>query len=130
MNKELLEQARKLAIRNYDVLVESDELSDGTPIFMASNPELDGCKSQGKSIEQAIANLNEARVDYIYSLLEDGLSVPDPANLTTITGTFPDAVVTYTKEYLMELPDEFEDVLERVIQPTDRVPLYRVSLRI
>lgn len=78
MNEQLWQQAKTLAARNYGVRVVQDTLSDGSVVFMASTPELTGCKSQGTTHEEATANLSEARIDYIYSLLEDGLPVPDP----------------------------------------------------
>lgn len=80
MNERLLEQAEKLASRNYMVSVYEDKLSDGTTIYMAKNPELSGCMAQGETIEDAINNLRDARIDYIYDSLEDGISVPDPAS--------------------------------------------------
>lgn len=38
---------------------------------MAYNPDLDGCMAQGFTQEEAIKNLEEARIDYIYDALED-----------------------------------------------------------
>jgi|GEM_PF-2022568 len=78
--------AEKLAARMYDIVVLHDEASDGTPIYVALNPELAGCKSQGDTVEEAIANLNDARIDYIYSLLEDELPIPYPETKSTATG--------------------------------------------
>lgn len=40
-------------------------------------PSLPGCISQGKSKEEAIANIKEAIERYIEALEEDGLPVPD-----------------------------------------------------
>jgi predicted RNase H-like HicB family nuclease len=47
-------------------------------LYIAQNPELPGCKSQGRTPKEAIANLAAARIDFIYFLIEDGLPVPDP----------------------------------------------------
>ena len=79
MDKELLEQAKKLAARNYTLSVFEDTLPSGEKIYMAKNPELTGCMAQGMSIEEAIDNLAEARLDYIYDSLEDGIPIPEPA---------------------------------------------------
>ena len=79
MDKELLEQAKKLAAKNYTLSVFEDTLPSGEKIYMAKNPELAGCMAQGMSIEEAIDNLAEARLDYIYDSLEDGIPIPEPA---------------------------------------------------
>ena len=42
--------------RWFPIVVEKDE--DG--FFVASNPSLSGCYSQGKTIEEALANVQEA----------------------------------------------------------------------
>lgn len=92
MNKQQLEQARALALRNYTTILSSEKLNDDTAMFLARNPELEGCMAQGETPEAAQSNLLEARIDYIYFLLEDGLPVPDPTHevtsgLTTETPT-------------------------------------------
>lgn len=40
-------------------------------------PSLPGCISQGRTKEEAIANIREAIDEYIIALEEDGLPVPD-----------------------------------------------------
>jgi predicted RNase H-like HicB family nuclease len=40
-------------------------------------PSLHGCISQGKTREEAIANIKEAIEGYILALKEDGLAVPE-----------------------------------------------------
>lgn len=44
--------------------------------WVAECPSLPGCVSQGKTKEEAIANIREAIDGYIISLEEDRLSVP------------------------------------------------------
>ena len=78
MNEKQLEEARKLALRNYNLVLSKDRLSDGSIMYMARNPELKGCKAQGTTQMEAIKNLRDARIDYIYYLLEDGIDVPSP----------------------------------------------------
>ena len=129
MNSKWLEQAKELASHPYTTKIERDVLSDGTSIYLASNPELEGCKSQGKTVEEALNNLADARIDYIYSLLEDGLSVPVPDTENTSTGNIQEAVANYTKEYGMGDPNDFENILVSVIQPDNRVPVYEVSVK-
>ena len=45
--------------------------------FVAECPSLPGCISQGKTREEAVANIKEAIAGYIAALEEDGLPVPD-----------------------------------------------------
>jgi predicted RNase H-like HicB family nuclease len=40
-------------------------------------PSLPGCVSQGKTKEEAVANIKEAIAGYIEALKEDGLPVPE-----------------------------------------------------
>jgi predicted RNase H-like HicB family nuclease len=51
--------------------------------WVAECPSLPGCVSQGKTKEEAIANIKEAIAAYIGALEEDGLSVP-PERFETI----------------------------------------------
>ena len=85
MNQNLLEKAISLAKRPYLVEINRDETTEGKPIYLARSPELEGCIAQGETVEVANENLLEARIDYIYSLLEDNLQVPEPEMLPTIT---------------------------------------------
>lgn len=79
MNRDdLWSQASKLAARDYRVEYEWDELLDGSPVVMASNPALPGCMAQGATEDEARRELSEARQEYVYSLLEDGEQVPEP----------------------------------------------------
>jgi predicted RNase H-like HicB family nuclease len=45
--------------------------------YVAECPSLPGCISQGKTREEAIANIKEAIASYIAALKEDGLPIPD-----------------------------------------------------
>lgn len=44
--------------------------------FVAECPSLPGCVSQGRTREEAIANIREAIEAYVAALEEDGLPVP------------------------------------------------------
>ena len=85
MNTKLSERAEKLAAEPYTVEIILDETTDGEPVYLVSHPELPGCMAQGGTIEEATANLEDARKEYILSLLEDGLPVPTPSSRATET---------------------------------------------
>ncbi len=44
--------------------------------WIAECPSLPGCISQGKSKEEAIANMKEAIRGYVAALKEDGIPIP------------------------------------------------------
>jgi len=45
--------------------------------WVAECPSLPGCISQGKTKQQALANIKEAIEGYVAALQEDGLPVPE-----------------------------------------------------
>jgi predicted RNase H-like HicB family nuclease len=118
MNEEQLAQATKLASRNYNIIISHDRLSDGSIMYMVRNPELEGCKAQGRTQMEAISNLRDARIDYIYYLLEDGIDVPVP-NSQNVTGS--QAVTSPT--IVFESSPTVEDVIDTVIRPDEREDL-------
>lgn len=76
MNSDLWEEAKKLSARNLiTVIVREDTEEDGS-YYVAMHPDLPGCMADGATPEEAKKNLAEARVDFIYYLLEDNLPVP------------------------------------------------------
>lgn len=58
----------------YRVLLQQDE--DG--VWVAEVPSLPGCVSQGRTREEAVANVREAMAAYLESLDEHGDPVPPP----------------------------------------------------
>ena len=58
----------------FRVVVEPDE--DG--VFVAECPALSGCVSQGKTRDEALANLRDAIQGYLFSLEKHGEPVPGP----------------------------------------------------
>ena len=101
MDEKLLERARETAKLPYSVTIIQDEATDGTPILLVENDELKGCMAQGKNMQEAIANLEEARVDYLYSLLEDKQDIPLPEQTLTVTvgsSTFEETVTATTQQ--------------------------------
>jgi predicted RNase H-like HicB family nuclease len=62
----------------YSTEVVPDVCTDGSQCYLASNPELPGCISHGRTPEEAQINLQSARRLYIKALLKRGLHVPRP----------------------------------------------------
>ncbi|MCU0512508.1 MAG: type II toxin-antitoxin system HicB family antitoxin [Anaerolineae bacterium] len=78
MNKDRLAQAQQYAAQHYTIHLSHDKLADHSVIYVAQHPELPGCKAQGATPVEAVNNLRDARIDYLYYLLEDGLAIPVP----------------------------------------------------
>jgi len=85
--------AEKLGRRLYTEFVARELTTEDVPIYLGRVKELPGCLAQGNTVEEAIADLQEAKIDYIESLLEDGLPVPAPV---IITGSSPLAEDLFT----------------------------------
>lgn len=62
------------------VIIEQDE--DGA--FIAECPSLPGCISQGKTREEALANIREAVAGYLQSLSKHGEPIPPSIREETV----------------------------------------------
>lgn len=125
MDSKLMEKAKELASRNYVLSIFHDEELDKQPVFLAKNPELYGCMAQGTTLEDAISNLEDARIDYIYSLLEDGLDVPEPRELTVVT-----TAESTTAESVQFTLMKTIYVKNAATEPRNSKRLYEASLRL
>ena len=79
------ERAIELAKQGFMTELLRDETTDGDYIYLARNPELEGCMAQGLTPEEALANLEAVRIEHIEHLIEFNLPIPQPTrSLTTI----------------------------------------------
>ena len=97
MISNFLEQARILSLRPYFIMTAKSETTDGQPIYNARTLEIEGCIGQGDTPELAKQDLQDALVDYIEDLLEDGLDVPEPIQLVRTEGTGTSTTVTLNR---------------------------------
>ena len=105
------EKAEELAKRPYWVVTSVDTTTDGNPVYLARVLEIEGCFGQGESREAALEDLNLAMVDFIQSLLEDKLPIPEPTRLFSPTfGTATQGAFTFigTKQSKNLQPKENE----------------------
>ncbi len=109
------EEAQKLAVRPYLVMTTVDETTDGQPVYFARVLEIEGCFGQGESKEQALQDLRAALVDYIESLLEDFLPVPEPAGLVKSSGTSNYIVLSFSGHGKVAQPKEGYDCRDAYI---------------
>ena len=80
-------KAEELARRSYLIMTSIEETTDGQPIYFSRVFEMDGCFGQGPTRDQAVADLRLAMADFIESLLEDELPVPEPTKIDSTLGT-------------------------------------------
>ena len=68
----------KRAQRTYPIIIEKDE--DG--FFVAINPSLRGCYSQGKTLDEALANIQEATALCLETLSPEETDVASPKSVS------------------------------------------------
>jgi len=66
-----------MAVLDFKVLLEPDE----TGGYVVICPSLQGCYSQGETIEEALANIREAIQLCLDDLRDRGEPLPDPSNV-------------------------------------------------
>lgn len=124
IDTKLWTQAEHLASRNYDVEQSTDTLTNGEAVVLLKNPELPGCRAHGATINEATANLKEARTEYIYSLLEDALPVPYPRVIASRTGVDVDATRVF-KEVVVGFGVKMSGIFEPSTREKDITFSYR-----
>ena len=127
---ELQRKAEELAARDYDVVWSFDELSNGDNVFLVEHPELEGCMVQADTLEDALAELKVATVDFIYFMLEDGLEIPPPHVQEKNAGslsTSAENIVILTSDSISNAPLPFEDALTKAIRPDFRKRSMEIS---
>ena len=68
----------------YRIVIEPDPSGELTMYI----PDLPGCISQGDTLEDAYRMINDAKIAWIETALEDGATIPEPANEDDFSGKF------------------------------------------
>lgn len=63
-------------MEHYTIHVNRELLPDGSIIWKAWHPAIEGCRSYGNSPDEAVENLGEARAMILSDLKKSGLPVP------------------------------------------------------
>ncbi len=71
------EEAEKLAKLNWTYSIQ-DRLTTGEIAYVAMASSLPGCMAQGVTRDETLYNLEDAKVSYIESMLDDGMAVTMP----------------------------------------------------
>lgn len=56
--------------------------------YVISIPELPGCISTGETMEGAMANIEDAKREWINAAMEDEMDIPEPEQLDDYSGQF------------------------------------------
>ena len=73
---------------NYPITIEKYTEYDEKEYFAVEIPDLPGCGAEGKTIEEALKNLEEAKRAWIEVSIEKGLDIPEPATEDQFSGKF------------------------------------------
>ena len=136
IREDLWQQAGKLAGSPYSVQAQKSQLLDRSIVVVVANPELPGCLSHGDTLEEALAELREARQEYLFARLQVGKKVPGP-ELTAdahpqVTWLEPDLIdetlwvraeKLAARDYRVEFsPETLEDGSEGVLAENPEMP--------
>lgn len=74
--------SKKTTIYKFPVIIEKDEGG----LYVADCPDLQGCHSQGKTLEEAITNIRDAIELNLKILKEDKQEIPrmEPVSMTSL----------------------------------------------
>ncbi|HYE34639.1 type II toxin-antitoxin system HicB family antitoxin [Methylocaldum sp.] len=104
------------------------EPGDDTHAFGVVAPDLPGCFSAGDSLDEALANAEDAILGWMEAMLDQGGEIPKPSTLSELREVHPEyrdwvwAVVTVD-------PAALDDSVERVNITLPRRVLHRLDAR-
>ena len=73
---------------NYPITIEKYTEYDEKEYFAVEIPDLPGCGAGGKTIEEALKNLEAAKRAWLEVSIEKGLDIPEPATEDQFSGKF------------------------------------------
>jgi predicted RNase H-like HicB family nuclease len=112
MQSKTRQKAIELARRPYRLQVIQDETTEGRPMYAAQVVELEGCMGSGVTPEAALQDAFKAMVDYIESLLEDDLPVPDPIELLPVSFSSAGVVKPQSQVETRQMGQKRSDVVD------------------
>ncbi|MBQ8417526.1 MAG: type II toxin-antitoxin system HicB family antitoxin [Phascolarctobacterium sp.] len=71
----------------YPTQITEIDIKDGGG-FLVEIPLLKGCVSDGETIAEALENINEAKKEWLAYMLENGLPIPEPLDVSKYSGKF------------------------------------------
>ena len=117
--------ATDLSKLGYTIELLRDKTTDGDYIYLARNPELEGCMAQGLSEKEALENLDMIRVEHIEHLLEHHLPIPIP-NHAIASSTIRNEDILNREIRNISFPG-FELHATRIVQSDERELVYSID---
>lgn len=105
VDEELEAKVREFLELDYPISISKDHDELGE-YWLAEHPDLPGCKSHGKSKEEALKNLEEAKINWIYSYADLGKEIPKPNQLSEIENCSGKILLRIPKELHFRLISE------------------------
>ncbi len=82
----IIQNTQNVLNRSFRVIISRTEEND---CYMADIPSLNSCMAFGDTVEEAIANLNEALEGTLETMVAHGLAIPDESKNLEMTITVP-----------------------------------------
>jgi antitoxin HicB len=73
---------------NYPITIDKFEEYDGKIKYVAEITDLPGCSAHGDTIEETLAKLDNAKIDWLEVSIERGLDIPEPITEEQFSGKF------------------------------------------
>ncbi|MBI4635341.1 MAG: type II toxin-antitoxin system HicB family antitoxin [Candidatus Rokubacteria bacterium] len=90
---------------------------DGSIVYLAEFPDLPGCMSHGATVEEARRNLEDAKIEYLAALQEQGLEIPAPSIAPCVGGVTWVVLSPAPREDAAQ--STVEDMPTAMVQPLD-----------
>ena len=81
-----IQNSSNVHIRTFRVVIKRTDEDDG---YMADIPSLNTCFAFGDTVEEAMANLQEALEGTLEVMKEDGMPIPDDSKIMEMTISVP-----------------------------------------
>lgn len=82
-HKEIEKKIKQYENIEYPIKLYKENMENNT-YWVAEHSDLPGCISHGETKLEAIANLDDAKISWIYTALSEGLSIPEPGYKSNI----------------------------------------------
>jgi predicted RNase H-like HicB family nuclease len=101
-NSELYKKVKDYLNLDYPIKLTKDQDEKG-PYWLAEHPDLPGCKTHGDTKEEALKNLDEAKISWMYSYADLGKEIPKPNQLNEIENCSGKILLRLPKELHFDL---------------------------
>jgi len=90
----------------YHIVIKKDFDYDGKGYYVAEIPDLPGCGAEGKTVDEALERIWEAKRAWIEVRLERGLNIPEPKDNVNVVTIYDIDVVDIAPNIAIEKDNE------------------------